>query len=627
MPAYRGELAGTQLARFMERVGARDLAELRRQSVADIGWFWGEAERFAGLEWDEPYSQVVDMSRGKPWATWFAGGRMNFAHNTLDRHERDRPESPAVIWESEAGEVRTWSFRRLRAETDGLAAELRRWGIGPHDVVAVYMPMTPEAVAAFLAIAKIGALFLPLFSGFGVEALTSRLTHAGARAVISADGVVRRGRKVDMLTPLRAAVRACPQVSTVLTLSRLGTHHQWPDPARDHLESVALDAEHPLFLGYTSGTTGAPKAAVMVHAGWLVQTAVASALHFDCTSADRLCWLSDMGWVMGPWQVTAALSRGAALVMYEGAPDWPGPDRVWDFVERHQVTVLGVSPTLVRSLAPHGSRPVEAHDRSSLRAIGATGEPLNAEAWEWLYMVVGGGRCPILNISGGTEVGGNFLGPYPGELVKPASLGGPSLGMDLDIYDEAGKPIRSAVGELVCKQPWPAMTRGLFNAPERYIETYWSRWPGVWNHGDWASVDDDGAWFLHGRSDDTIKLAGKRLGPADVEGILMTHSGVLEAAAVGIPDAVKGEVLWCFIILKSGIAPNDELRKELSDLVATELGQPFRPAAVRFSTQLPKTRSAKILRRAIRAVVTGGDPGDLSSMEDAAAMEAVRSAT
>jgi acetyl-CoA synthetase len=628
MPAYRQDLAGTELARFMAVAGCADLAEMRRRSVADIAWFWGLAERFVGLEWDEPYSDVLDLSRGKEWATWFKSGRLNFAHNALDRHERDAPDRPAVIWESEDGEVRTWSYARLRAEADALAGELRRRGIGQDEVVAVYMPMTPEAVGAFLAIAKIGAVFLPLFSGFGVEALTGRLNHAQARAVICADGVVRRGKKVDMLGPIRAAVNACPSVSVTLTLSRIGVHQDWPEPAVDRLKSLSVESEQPLFLGYTSGTTGEPKAAVMVHAGWLVQTVVASALHFDCGPADRLCWLSDMGWIMGAWQVTAALGRGATLVMYEGAPDWPQPDRVWDLVERHRITILGVNPTLVRALAPHGRELVQSHNRSSLRAIGATGEPWNPDAWEWLYAVAGDSRCSIVNISGGTEVGGNFLGPYPGDLVKPASLGGPALGMDVDVFDEAGRPIRGGVGELVCRQPWPAMTRGLLRAPERYLDTYWSRWPGIWWHGDWASVDDDGVWFLHGRSDDTIKLAGKRLGPADVEAVLMTHPSVVEAAAVGIPDPVKGEALWCFVVRRVATTsePDDGLRGELSDLLARELGHPFRPAAVRFCSLLPKTRSAKILRRLIRALVTDSDLGDLSSMEDPAALEAIRTA-
>ncbi|HEV7888460.1 MAG TPA: AMP-binding protein, partial [Acidimicrobiales bacterium] len=319
--------------------------------------------------------------------------------------------------------------------------------------------------------------------------------------------------------------------------------------------------------------------------------------------------------------------NGATLALYEGAPDWPSPDRLWSLVERHGVTALGISPTLIRALMPHGDGPVKGHDLSSLRVLGSTGEPWNEDPWRWFFDVVGGGRCPIINLSGGTEVGACFLSPHPVQPLKPMSLGGPSLGMAVDVYDDSGASVQGQVGELVCTAPWPGMTRGLYQDAERYIETYWSRWPDVWVHGDWASVDEDGDWFLHGRSDDTIKVAGKRLGPAEVESVLVSHPSVVEAAAVGIPDETKGEALWCFVVLGAGVAGSDELRAELSQLVADGVGKSFKPSAVRFTTALPKTRNAKVLRRAVRAVVTGRDPGDLSSLEDPSTVEAVRSAT
>jgi acetyl-CoA synthetase len=386
-----------------------------------------------------------------------------------------------------------------------------------------------------------------------------------------------------------------------------------------------VDSEHTLLIAYTSGTTGRPKGSVHVHGGFLAKIAEEVAFQFDCRPGDRLFWFADFGWIMGPFEIVGALANGATVCLYEGAPDHPGPDRVWDYVERHQVTILGISPTLIRALMPHGDEPVRGHDLGSLRILGSTGEPWNEDPYRWYFEMVGGGRCPVINISGGTEVGACFLSPHPVHDIRVMSLGGPALGMAIDVFDENGQPLRDAVGELVCTKPWPGMTRGLYRDPERYLEVYWSRWPDVWVHGDWASIED-GQWFLHGRSDDTIKLAGKRLGPAEVESVLVSHPAVVEAAAIGVPDEVKGEQLWCYCVLAPGAEPSDDLRQEIAAIVADRLGRSFKPAAVRFVAGLPKTRSAKVLRRAIRATVLGTDPGDLSALEDKRTIDAVRQA-
>ena len=630
---FPADAGATNVGRFMATYRIASFPDLVRRSIDEPEWFWAAVVEFLGLTFSTPYSEVLDTTEGIPWATWFTGGRLNVAHDCCDKWAAADPDGVAVRWEGEDGETRTWTWSTLRAEADGLAHLLVERGVGPGDGVGVFLPMLPETVATLLAVAKVGAVFLPLFSGYGAAAIATRLDDAGAKAVVTADGCLRRGKVVDMLAVAREAVARCPTVTTTVVVPRLGRvgagspdEPLWPGPAGAAFGTAAVDSEHTLFIAYTSGTTGRPKGSVAVHGGWLAKVAEEGAFQFDLRGDDTLFWFTDMGWIMGPWEVTAAQANGATLSLYEGAPDWPGPDRLWSYVERHGVTVLGISPTLVRGLMPHGDEPVLSHDLSRLRVLGSTGEPWNEGPWRWYFEVVGGRRCPVINISVGTEVGACFLSPHPVQPIKPMSLGGPALGMAVDVYDDDGKPLREAVGELVCTKPWPGMTRGLYNDPDRYLATYWSRWPDVWVHGDWASIDEDGEWFLHGRSDDTIKLAGKRLGPAEVESVLVSHPAVVEAAAVGIPDEVKGEVLWGFVVLAGGTAESAGLRAELADLIAERLGKSFRPSAIRFTDALPKTRNAKVLRRAVRAAVVGADPGDLSSIEDPSTVDAVRAA-
>jgi acetyl-CoA synthetase len=600
----------------MEAHGIDAFDDLVRRSVDEPEWFWDAVVQFLGLEFSRPYDKVLDTTNGIPWATWFVGGELNFAENCL-RHPADRQ---AIVWEGEDGEVRRWTYGELQVQVSRLASLLREAGVRKGDRVGIFMPMQPETVAAVLAVAQIGAVFLPLFSGYGAPAVQTRLADAEATVLITADGFYRRGQWVDLAV---IATEAAGDGVEVIVVPRLGLPGGGWFGGNDFEQ---VDSEHPLFIAYTSGTTGRPKGSVHVHGGWLVKVAEEGAFQTDIGPDDTLFWFTDMGWIMGPWEVTAALANGATLALYEGAPDYPEPDRMWAYVERHGVTALGISPTLIRALMPHGDAPVQAHDLGSLRILGSTGEPWNEKPWQWYFDVVGGGRCPIINISGGTEVGACFLAPHPVEPLKPMSLGGPSLGMAVDVFGDDGRPVRGEVGELVCTRPWPGMTRGLYKDPERYLEVYWSRWPDVWVHGDWASIDEDGDWFLHGRSDDTIKVAGKRLGPAEVESVLVSHAAVVEAAAVGIPDEVKGETLWCFVVPTPGTDETDELRDELKTLVAERVGKSFRPSAVKFTDALPKTRNAKVLRRAVRAVVTGKDAGDLSSLEDPNTVEAVRKA-
>jgi acetyl-CoA synthetase len=630
--------AAANVTRLMRAAGVETIDELRRRSVEDIDWYWDLVVKDLGLPFSEPYTRVRDSSRGIEWTTWFVGGSLNVATACVDRWRDDGATagSPAIVYEDESGAIRRLSYAELADAVDRAAAGLRAAGIGKGDAVGVLLPMTPEAVIAAYAIAKVGALYVPLFSGFAAPAIASRLNDAQAQLVFTTDWSWRRGKRTPLKAVLDEALPACPSVRMVVVAEREGpeptperaaidvTWTEFAPPVDGPVAAAATSAEDVLLLGYTSGTTGKPKGAVHTHAGFLVKVASEVAYEFDVRRGDVFFWLTDMGWVMGPLSTFGTHALGATLLLYEGAPDTPDPARLWRLAERHKVTMLGVSPTLIRTLKPHGDALPAACDLSAVRVFGSTGEPWDEDSYTWLSRDVGKGRSPIINFSGGTEVGGAFLAPFVVEKIKPCSLGGPSLGMDVDVFDADGNPVRDELGELVCRQPWPAMTRGVWGDPARYIESYWSTFPGVWRHGDWATVDAEGQWFVHGRSDEAINVAGKRVGPAELEGALVAHDAVAEAAAVGVPDATKGEAIWCF--WTPARRADADVSDQLAAHVGRQLGRPFTPSRVMRVDELPKTRSAKILRRAIRAVAIGDDPGDLSGAQNPEALELIRAA-
>ncbi|MGH2554492.1 MAG: acetate--CoA ligase [Actinomycetota bacterium] len=625
------------VTRLMRAHGIGSYEELVKRSQDDVEWFWEAVVRDLQIEFYEPFRQILDESGGKPWAKWFVGGQINLAHNCVDRWAERTPDKVAVIWEGEEARARHVTYRELHEMANRLAGALRELGVAAGDSVGIFMPMAPETLAATLACAKLGAIYLPIFSGYAADAVATRLQDAQAKVLVTADGTSRRGKVVPMKETAEEAVASCPSVQHLVVWARLGRSDlPWQD-GRDHrwddllerqaanFETERLDPEHPLFIAYTSGTTGRPKGSVHVHGGLLVKLAEEVAYQADLHPDEILFWVTDLGWIMGPWELIGAGALGATVFLFDGAPNHPGPDRIWDMVERHRITTLGISPTLIRSLIPAGDEMVKRHDLSSLRILGSTGEPWNPDPYLWFMNVVGGGRCPIINISGGTEVGACFLSPLPITHLKPCTLRGPALGMDVDIWDAEGRPAGPGeVGELVCKKPWPGMTRGIWKDPDRYLATYWSRWPDVWVHGDWASRDEDGFWFLHGRSDDTMNVAGKRVGPAEVESALAHHPAVAESAAIGVPDEIKGEAIWCFVVIKPATERSDALASDLAGVVARHLGKAFKPSRIVFIDELPKTRSAKIVRRALRSLVMGKDPGDLSSLENPGSLDAIR---
>lgn len=632
-------IEGANVTRLARAHGLAGIDELRVRSVQDTAWYWDAAATDLGLRFRTPYSRVLDLRNGIEHPDWFVDATLNIVDSCLLRWRDEAPDRVAVVHEDEAGQIRELTFGQLATEVARAARGLRDLGIGAGDAVAIYLPMVPEAVIACYAVASLGAVLVPLFSGFASTAIASRLEDAKAKAVIVADTTTRRGRALPLLPQVKAALAQCPCVRHVIVVPNGADHPPeyvgaqmvlWPQLVSldAPLAPREVDAMHPLLLAYTSGTTGRPKGAVHTHAGFLVKTASEVAYSFDIKPRGVFSWVTDMGWIMGPLSVFGTHANGATLLLYEGSPDRPDTNRLWRLVERHGVTMLGVSPTLVRALRSADRDP--APDLSSVHVLGSTGEPWDPESYEWLARDVFGGRVPVINFSGGTEVGGSFLAPYPVEPIRSCSLGGPSLGMDVDVVDDIGRSVRGQVGELVCRQPWPSMTRGIWKDDERYLQAYWSRFPGIWTHGDFAMVDNDGQWFILGRSDDVMNVAGKRLAPAEVESVMITHPRVAEAAAVGVPDPVKGETVWAFWVTRSDDGTEiddqtaDQVGADIAALVGRELGKPFTPSRVWRVAALPKTRSAKIMRRAIRAAALGVDPGDLSGAENPDAVSEIR---
>jgi len=588
-------IESTNVWRFMKRLGFSDREAFLAYSRENPESFWHELVREIRIEWFRPYSRVVDISHGPEWAQWFVDGRLNIAHNCVDRWAGT--DRIACIWESESGATRTVTFRELQAESNRVANGLRGLGLEAGDRVALCLSMIPEILPVLYGCFKAGLTVVPIFAGFGPGAIETRLRDSGAKVLFTADHLERRGKRLPL------AEKMPPVGGEMLIVNGPLFPGQSPE-----FDTLSLASEHRAFILYTSGTTGKPKGAVHTHAGCLAQMGKEIWLAFDHHDTDHFFWLSDIGWMMGPWTIIGNHLFGGTIFLYDGAPDYPTPARLWEMIERHRITTFGVSPTAIRVLSKSAA---ELPPMESLRLLGSTGEPWDEASWLWFFERVGRCRCPIINISGGTEIVGSFLFPLPIQPLKPCSLGGPAPGMATEVVDETGAPVRSRTGYLVCTKPAPSMTRGIWNDPKRYIDTYWSRFPGMWYHGDWASVDEDGHWFLHGRADESMNVTGRKVGPAEVEEAILHHPGVAESAVIGVPDEIKGEAIVGYAVAKAGVVLDPAA---VAATVAEFLGPPFRPREIVVVAELPKTQSGKIVRRLLRQKYLGEALGDLSTV-------------
>lgn len=625
---YRPEapwIKKSHLFQFMTKLGFDSYESFLRYSQEDTERFWTQAISDIDLTWSKPYQKL--LASGLPWPQWATGGEISIVENCIDRHLKQNANKPALIFEADLpGQSVTWTFNDLALASSFIAQQLKDQGAKPGDRAALLMPMSLEMVACFFGILRAGLTVIPIFSGYGSEAIAARLQDAEVKFVCVQDETTRRGKPVAVKETLSSLLKDCPSVKHVMTLNRSQMTSKDAFKNQKLVPSHTYASEAECLLLYTSGTTGKPKACVHTPFGVLATTGKELRYGFDVHETDRFFWYTDIGWMMGPWELLGVLQFGATVVLYEGVPDFPEPDRLWKIIDQHQVTHLGISPTAVRVLKKAGDQFIDRHSLSSLRVLGSTGEPWDEETWMWYFEKVGKSRCPIQNISGGTEIMGCHLMPSLLQPLKPATLGGPALGVRAEVWTENGESLTRGLGHLVCKSPAPAMTKGFLNARQKYIDTYFEKFgPSTWYHGDWAFIDDDGFWFLRGRSDDTIKIAGKRVGPNEFESALMENAAVAESAAVGVPHEIKGEGVVCFVVLKDKAQASETLRSELVSQIAKTMGKALTAEKVLFVDALPKTRSGKILRGIIRKIFLN-EAYDSSAADQPTALEAIKKA-
>jgi acetyl-CoA synthetase len=610
--------------------------QIYAEAAADVPAFW--AKQAAELDWFKKWDTVLEWN--PPHAKWFVGGKINIAHNCLDRHLTTwRKNKAAFIWEGEPGEQRTLTYSQLHYEVCRFANVMKKLGVATGDRVALYMPLVPELAIAMLACARIGATHTVIFGGFSADAIRDRVNDGGCKMIVTADRGYRRGSEIKLKPVVDEAVAHCPTVENVVVYQRTGSKVEMK-PGRDHwwhevIDTVnancpaeQLDSEHPLYILYTSGTTGKPKGILHTTGGYLTQTAYTAKIIFDLKDEDVYWCTADIGWVTGhSYVVYGPLANGATVMMYEGAPNYPDFDRFWQIIDRHKVTIFYTAPTAIRAFIKWGEQYPLKHNLSSLRLLGTVGEPINPEAWMWYHEVIGKGKCPIVDTWWQTETGSAMISPLPGATpTVPGTATRPIPGIMLDVVTKAGKPVGpNEGGYLVATHPWPSMLRTLWGDDERYKQAYWSEIPGFYFAGDGARRDSRGYFWIMGRVDDVINVSGHRLGTAEIESALVSHEAVAEAAVVGRPDDIKGQAISAFVTLEGGRTGGDELKDELRAHVAKEIGSLAKPDDIRFTEMLPKTRSGKIMRRLLRELATNGSvAGDVTTLEDLSVLEKLR---
>ncbi|WP_048204171.1 acetate--CoA ligase [Methanobacterium formicicum] len=629
-PPGKDLIKNSNIQRWMKRYGIKDYDELLKRALDDPDWFWDELAR--ELEWFQPYQNVLKWD--VPHAEWFCGGKFNITHNALDRHVQSwRKNKVAYIWEGELGQVKKMTYQELYRRVNQMANALRGLGVGRGDRVAIYLPMILELPIAMLACAKIGAVHSVVFSGFWAKAFKERANDAKVKVAITVDGFYRRGKVIPLKENVDKVLDDIPSLEKLIVVRHADCQVQmkngrdlWWDEIIKNQErecpTEVMNSEDPLFILYTSGTTGKPKGVVHVHGGYAVGIYTTLKMVFDLKDEDIWWCAADIGWITGhSYIVYAPLLMGATSVMYEGAPDYPEPDRLWQIIEEYGVSVFYTAPTTIRMFMKHGEKWPQKHDLSSLRLLGSVGEPINPEAWMWYHKHIGNRQCPIMDTWWQTETGMHLITPLPITSLKPGSAVKPFPTVEADVVDDDGKSVTEGGGHLVIKTPWPAMFRTLYKDPERYVDAYWSRFPDMYLSGDVARVDEEGYFWIQGREDDVLNVAGHRISTAEVESALVSYDAVAEAAVVGKPDPVKGEEICSFITLKEGFKPSPRMKHLLREHVREEIGPVASPACVNFVDDLPKTRSGKIMRRVIKAKVKGDDVGDISTLANPEAVD------
>jgi acetyl-CoA synthetase len=620
----------SNVARFLEEYGYDGRDDLVPDDEAHLARLWGDFADDTGIVWQEPYDEVLDTSDGYQFADWYTGGGLNVVETILDQWAERTPDADMYVWTDEQGDRSAVTYAEMQRRTNELANAFRNYDLGRGDVVGVTFPMHPNGFVACLAALRVGAAFTMIFPGYGRDAMRHRLEDAGASFLVTADAYTRDGEVVDLQEKVDTVVSELPDLTNVVVYDHHGREgavtgaqmHDWDGfvaDSDDEAETATMRADDTAFVAYSSGTTGTPKGTVHSHAALAVMGNKEMRYHFDVSQDDTLLWVTDFGWVIVPvWMLAGAPALGATTVLMEGSPTAPTDDRVWQVVAEHGVTVFGISPSGARGLRQLDEAPRESHDLSSLRVLGSTGEPWDEAGWRWFLDAVGGGDAPIINASGGTEVCGAILVPTPLDPLKPGTLAGPAPGVAANIYDEDGTPADE--GYLVVELPIPGMTNGLTDGDERYLDEYWRDFEGVWNQNDWAERDADGFWYITGRADDTMNVAGRRVTAPAIEEVVAEHSVVEEATVVPVPDETKGEVPVAFVVPFEG-ADTEGLEQEVRDLVDEELGAPFRPADVHTVPGLPRTQTEKVTRGVIEATYLGEEVGDTSTLDGAEALE------